>query len=101
MKKNPARNYDREKAVTLICKAIINVDLVVIKKMLCLTVGHPAAIRVITPGGHLYCARCGVRSDLGSLEGWVHEGGNIWSMGKLTPTDLLLTGLPKVEKVPA
>lgn len=99
MRKSPARDYDREKAITLICKSIINVDRDVIKRMLCLSVGHPAAVRVDEYNGEAKCARCGVYMPI-TLGGWTALEGNIKTMGKLTPTDLLLTGIPVVAKVP-
>lgn len=91
---------DRERAVTLICKSIVSADIMTVRRMLCLTVGHPAAVR--KQSGTFVCARCLVptHASVGLGEGWVEDGIGHWTLGKLTPTDLLLTGIPEVAKVP-
>lgn len=92
------RDFDRERAITLITRVMIDAPPENIRTMLCLSVGHPAAVR-ITANGHTLCARCGAHMPL-DYSNWDNVGPNLWTFGKLTPTDLLLTGLPKVEKVP-
>jgi hypothetical protein len=90
------RNTDVERAITLICKAVVQADIVTVKKMLCLAVGHPAAVSMSMTTAR--CARCGTQLHV-SLEGWTDHGQGIWTLGKLTPTDLLLTTMPVTEKI--
>lgn len=72
------RNTDKEKAITLICKSVVQADISVVKKMLCLAVGHPPLIKI--EGGRIFCVRCGEPSVIPGAD------------SKLTPTDRLLTG---------
>jgi hypothetical protein len=98
------RNTEMERAITLICKGVVEADVHVVRKMLCLVVGHPPAFkyvvnRYIANTTIPVCVRCGsdlpIIPDLQTLTqlGWENVGPNLWVKGKLTPTDILLTGL--------
>lgn len=90
------RNTDNEKAITLICKSVVSLPIESVRKMLCAAVGHPPIVKKI--GTITMCARCLelVEAPFGE---WLCEGSGVWSKGKLTPTDLLLTPMPVIEKV--
>jgi hypothetical protein len=95
MSKSKTRDYDRERATTLICKAIVDAPIESVRKMLCLMVGHPPVVEVCF--GYQNCARCGEQvgdmlggpSTLAGKRVVGHDDAECLAI-KLTPTDLLL-----------
>jgi hypothetical protein len=86
---------DRHKAVTLICKSIPNLDDAAIKKMLCVSMGHPPIIKrmpLVGGGTKLVCARCKETAPPNAGV-WSMPAEGVWVNGAPTPTDKLMTDM--------
>lgn len=81
-----SHDKDRERAVTLICKSVVGAPIEVVRRLLCISIGHPP---IIIHGD--VCPRCGEEYQVPRPE-WSFTGSGlgVHFSEMLTPTDLLL-----------